>query len=154
MQRERLNLQKDLVMIKNSIFDSNVANAFSSFAMLGFDVRAVMAIQCKNLEALVQTNQLAIETMQVLARRQTEIAWEAFGQLSSAFGELTQPGAPQDKFAKHTESARAHFEKGLSATRELTELMTKSSNETFNLVTRRMTDSFTEFHDVASTKAA
>ena len=139
---------------KQSFLDYDVTKAFSGFAIPGFNVEAMMASQRKNVEALTQANQLALEGAQALARRQVEIARQAVEEATSLFKELSQPGAPQDKLAKNTEIAKTAFEKGLATAKELTELVTKANTEAFNVLTKRMTDSFEEMRDVAATKAA
>ena len=139
---------------KQSFLDYDVTKAFSGFAIPGFNVEAMMASSRKNVEALTQANQLALEGAQALARRQVEIARQALEEATTLFKELSQPGAPQDKLVKNTEIAKSAFEKGLATAKELTELVTKANTEAFNVLTKRMTDSFEEMRDVAATKAA
>lgn len=139
---------------KQSFLDYDVTKAFSGFAIPGFNVEAMMAAQRKNVEAFTQANQLAIEGAQALARRQVELAREALEEATSLFKELSQPGAPQDKLVKNTEIAKTTFEKGLATAKELTELMTKANTEAFNVLTKRVAESFEEMRDVAATKAA
>lgn len=139
---------------KQSFLDYDVTKAFGGFTVPGFNVEAMMASQRKNVEALTQANQLAIEGAQAFARRQVEIAREAVEDASTMFREFSQPGAPQEKLAKNTELAKSSFEKGLATAKELTELVTKANTEAFNVLTKRVTESFQEMRDVAATKAA
>lgn len=139
---------------KQSFLDYDVTKAFAGFTIPGFNVEAMMAAQRKNVEALTQANQLAIEGAQALARRQVEIAREALEEASTLFRELSQPGAPQERIAKNTELAKVTFEKGLATAKELTELVTKANTEAFNVLTKRFTESFEEMRDVATAKAA
>jgi phasin family protein len=139
---------------KQSFLDYDMTKAFAGFSIPGFNVEAVMASQRKNVEALSQANQLAIEGVQALARRQVEIARETLEEASALFRELSQPGAPQEKLAKNTELARVSFEKGLATAKELTELVAKANTEAFNVLTKRVTESFEEIRDVAAVKAA
>jgi len=139
---------------KQSFPEFDVSKAFSAFAVPGFNVAALMAAQRKNIEAFTQANQLAMEGVQALARRQVELTREALDEAPDFFRELSQPGAPQDKLAKNAELAKTSFEKGLAGARELTELFAKANTEAFNVIAKRMTESFSEMRDVASTKAA
>ena len=139
---------------KQSFLDYDVTKAFAGFQIPGFNVEAMMASQRKNVEALTQANQLALEGAQALARRQVEIAREALEEASALFHELSQPGAPQEKLVKNTELAKARFEKGLATAKELGELVAKANTEAFNVLTKRVTESFEEMREVASTKAA
>lgn len=139
---------------KQNFFDYDVTKAFAGFTLPAFNVEALMTSQRKNVEALTQANQLAIEGVQALARRQVEIAREALDEAPALFRELSQPGVPQERFAKNAELAKATFEKSLATAKELTELMTKANAEAFNVLTKRFTESFEEIREVAGPKAA
>lgn len=139
---------------KQSFLDYDMTKAFAGFSIPGFNVEAVMASQRKNVEAFSQANQLAIEGVQAFARRQVEIARETLEEASALFREFSQPGAPQEKLAKNTELAKVSFEKSLATAKELTELVAKANTEAFNVLTKRVTESFEEIRDVAAVKAA
>ena len=59
-----------------------------------------------------------------------------------------------DELVKNAELAKARFEKGLATAKELGELVAKANTEAFNVLTKRVTESFEEIRDVAATKAA
>lgn len=138
---------------KQSFLDYDVTKAFSAFTLPGFNVEALMAAQRKNVEAFTQANQLAIEGVQALARRQVEIAREAFDGAPALLKELSQPAAPQERIAKNAALAKATFEKNLATVRELGELVSKANAEAFEVLTKRFTESFDELREVAA-KAA
>jgi phasin family protein len=123
---------------------SDVTKAFDDFRLPGLDVEAVMATQRKNLEALTQAGQLAVEGARALAQRQAEIAQQAFAEASALFRGWTQPGAPEERLAKNVEVAKQAFEKGLVSARELSELATKASTDAFSVIARRMSEGFDE----------
>jgi phasin family protein len=133
--------------------DLDMSKAFAGLNMPGFDVEALMASQRKNLEAFTQANQLAVEGVQAVARRQVELAKQAVEEASTLLRDISQPGAPEERLAKNTELAKQAFEKGLATARELTELVSKANAEAFNVITKRVTESFDEFRDSAKTKA-
>jgi phasin family protein len=138
---------------KQSFLDYDVSKAFAAFTFPGFNVEAVMAAQRKNVEAFTQANQLAIEGVQALARRQVELAREAFEGAPAFFKELSQPTPPQERIAKNAAIAKATFEKNLATAKELGELVTKANAEAFEVIAKRVTESFEELRDVAA-KAA
>ena len=125
---------------KNGFFD--VADVFGDFRLPGIDVDAVVATQRKNFEALTQANQLAVEGVQAVARRQAEIMREAVDEASGLFREWTQPGAPEDRLAKTAEAAKQAYEKGLANARELNELSKKASTDVLSVIARRVSESF------------
>ena len=138
---------------KQSFLDYDVTKAFSAFAFPGFSVEAIMATQRKNVEDFTQANQLAIEGVQALARRQVELAREAFEGVPAFLKDMSQPVAPQERLAKNAEMVKATFEKNLATAKELGELVTKANTEAFEVLTKRFTESFEELKDVGA-KAA
>ena len=137
---------------KNPFFDMDVGKAFGNFSMPSFDAESAMATQRKNIEALTQANQLAVEGVQAVTRRQVEIAREAFEGASSALREFVQPSAPEDRIAKHAEFAKQAFEKGVANARELTELFTKANAEAFDVITKRFTEAWMRFCEQAKSR--
>jgi len=57
----------------------------------GFDIEAAVSSQRKNIEALTQANQLAVEGAQALMRRQVEITRQAVEDFSAMFRDFVQP---------------------------------------------------------------
>ena len=137
---------------KNSFFDMDVGKTFAGFNLPGLDAESVMATQRKNLEAFTQANQLAVEGVQAVTRRQVEIAREAFEGASAALREFVQPSAPEDRIAKHAEFAKQAFEKGLANAREITELFAKANSEAFDVITKRFSESLDEIREQAKSK--
>ena len=136
----------------NGFFD--MSKVFDGFRFGGFDVQAMAESQRKNLEALTQANQLAIEGMRALAQRQSEIAQEAANEASAVLRDWTQPSAPEDRFAKTIEAAKVAFEKGLSNARELSEMGSKASADVFGVIERRVSEGFDEVRLYAKKQAA
>jgi phasin family protein len=129
---------------KNPLFDVDMTKAFASFKVPGFDAETAMATQRKNIEAFTQANQLAVEGVQAMARRQIEIAREALEGASTAMRELVQPGAPEERFAKNAEYAKQAFEKGVANAREIAELFSKANTEAFEVISKRVSESLSE----------
>ena len=134
---------------KNSFLDMDYSKAFQAFSFPGFDVESLMATQRKNIEALTQANQLAVEGVQAFARRQVEIARDVIGEASAMMRDFTQPSAPEDRVAKNVEVTKTAFEKGIANARELTALVTKANTEAFEVITKRFTESLDEMRDHA-----
>ena len=137
-----------------TFFDTDVGKAFAGFAFPGFDVDSLIASQRKNFEALTQANQVAVEGIQNLLKRQVEIASASIEEASSALKELTVPGGADEKLAKNAELAKASYEKALAATRELAELVAKTNDEAFGVLNKRFTESLDEFKELAAKRAA
>jgi phasin family protein len=136
---------------KNGFFDAS--KVFGDFRFPGFDMEAIVEAQRKNLEALTQANQLAVEGMQALTRRQTEIIQQALADASGLLGDWTQSSAPEDRLAKNADLAKQAFEKGLANARELNELTVKVGTDAFTVITRRVSQSLDEMRLYAKKQA-
>ena len=136
-------------MMKNGLFD--VTKIMGDFRVPGIDLEAAVASQRKNVEALTQANQLAVEGVQALMRRQAEVTRQAMEDFSAMFRDFVQPngGSPEDRFAKQAEYSKHAIEKSLSNVKELTELVTKANTEAFNVLNKRVTESLDEVQDFA-----
>lgn len=134
---------------RQTFLDTDFTKAFAGFTLPGFDVEAVLASQRKNIEALTQANQLAVEGVQAVARRQAEIAREAIDEASAALREFVQPTAPEDRIAKNAELLKQSFERSLANARELTLLLAKANTEAFDVVAKRLAQGFEEIRDEA-----
>jgi phasin family protein len=133
---------------KTGLFD--VTKIMGDFRVPGIDMEAAVASQRKNIEALTQANQLAVEGVQALMRRQVEITRQAMEDFSAMFRDFVQPnGSPEDRFAKQAEYSKHAIEKSLSNAKELTELVTKANTEAFNVINKRVTESLDEVRDFA-----
>jgi phasin family protein len=138
---------------KNGLFD--VTKIMGDFRVPGVDLEAAVASQRKNIEALTQANQLAVEGVQALMRRQVEITRQAMEDFSAMFRDFVQPnGSPEDRFAKQAEYSKHAIEKSLSNAKELTELVTKANTEAFNVINKRVTESLDEVRDFAKKRVA
>ncbi|MDE2164914.1 MAG: TIGR01841 family phasin [Alphaproteobacteria bacterium] len=139
---------------RQTFLDTDFSKAFAGFTLPGFDVEAVLASQRKNIEALTQANQLAVEGVQAVARRQAEITREAIDEASAVLRDIVQPTAPEDRIAKNAELLKQTFERGLATTRELTLMLTKANTEAFDVVAKRVAAGFEEIRDEAKKRVA
>jgi phasin family protein len=140
---------------KNPFLDFDFTKALGDMRVPGLDVDALVAAQRKNLEAFTQANQLAVEGVQAVARRQVEIARQAIDEFSAIVRDLAVPSAsPEDRIAKQAEFSKQAIEKGLANARELTEMVTKANTEAFNVINKRVTESFDEVREFAKKRTA
>jgi len=140
---------------KNPFFpEVDLTKVMADFRLPTVDVEAVVASQRKNIEALTQANQLAVEGVQAVARRQVEIARQAVEEYTSLLRELSAPVAPEDRLAKQVDVVKGAVEKGLANARELAELATKANTEAFNVINKRFTEGLDEVRDFAKKRVA
>ena len=139
---------------KHTLFDMDLGKAFAGLAFPGFDIESLVAAQRKNLEALTPANQLAVEGVQAVARRQVELARQAMDEASAAMRDWTQPSGPEEQVAKNVELVKQAFEKSVASARELTELVSKTNSDTFNVIHKRIAEGFEEIRDYTRQRAA
>ncbi len=139
---------------RTPFFDFDVTKMFASFPIRPFDVEAVWAAQRRNLEALTQANQLAVEGVHALAKRQIEMTQQALEDMSTMVREMAQPSSTEERIAKHTEYTKKMIDKGLTHGREIAALATKAGSEATEVLQKRTTESLDEMRAFASKSAA
>ena len=137
-----------------SFFDFDVTKVMADFRFRPIDVEALMACQGRNIEALSQANQLAVEGMQAVAKRHIEVARQAVEDVSALLRDLAQPASPEDRIAKNTEYAKQMIEKSVSHGREITMLATKAGTEAADVLRKRASEGLDEFCDLAKKQTA
>lgn len=138
---------------RSSFFDFDAAKMFADFRFRPFDVEAVWAAQRRNLEALTQANQLAVDGVQAMARRQVEVARQSFEDFSALVRDLAKPVSTEERIAKNTEYAKQVIEKGVSHSREMAVLAGKAGSEAAEVLHKRASESLDEFRTLACTHA-
>jgi phasin family protein len=125
-------------------FGNDFTKAFSEFKIPGFDIEGLLATQRRNMEAVSAASQLAVEGVQAVIRRQTEIIRQTVEESTAAFKDVLAVGAPDEKIAQQTDMVKTAFEKALGNLRELTEMAAKSNTEAADVLTKRIGESLTE----------
>lgn len=136
-----------------NFFDFDVTKAFADFRFRPFDVEAIWAAQRRNIEALSQANQLAVEGVQAVARRHIELTRETFEGWSSLLRDLAQPVSTEDRIAKNADYAKQMLEKGVTHGREVVSIATKAGADAAEVLHKRATESLDEMKAFASKPA-
>ena len=137
-----------------NFFDFDVTKMFADYRFRPFDVEAVWAAQRRNIEALTQANQLAVEGVQALARRQIELTRETFEGFSTLLRDLAQPASAEDRIAKNTDYAKQMLEKSVNHGREVVSIAAKAGADAAEVLQKRATESLDEMRALASKTAA
>ncbi len=124
--------------------DADITQMMAEMRMPGFDMQSMMDLQRKNIKAVNQANQTAIDCMQAVSRRQVDIMRETMTELSTAMQQMMAEGGPEDKLAKQTELTKDAFEKALAHMRELSDMVTKANHEAMEIMSERVTQSLEE----------
>ena len=104
-------------MAKQNIpfWDLDVTKMMSEFRFPGMDIDAAMAAQRRNIEALTTANQLAMEGMQSVARRQMEVVRQSMEEMASMATALMSAASPEQRLARQADLAKSAFERTLCA---------------------------------------
>ena len=114
------------------------------FKVPQFDMAKIMEQQQKNVDALTRSWQSAAAGASAVAAKQREILEAAVKQVTEMAKEYTPTGNPQEIFAKQGEFAKKAMEAAIANTKDLAELVQKSSTEAMQIIQQRMKDSFEE----------
>lgn len=133
---------------KNPFMDVDVQKIVGEFRIPNVDVDAVVSAQKKNIEALTSANQLAVEGMRAVAARQAEILRQTGEELQKNMQTLMESGAPDAKMATSTELTKVGFEKAIANMKELSEMVSKSNAEAFDVINKRVAESLDEIRDL------
>jgi phasin family protein len=127
---------------------------FADFRFRPFDVEAVWAAQRRNLEAVTQANQLAVEGVQALAKRQIELTREAFEGFSALWRDLAAPASTEDRIAKNTAYVKQVLENGVKHGGEIATIATKAGTEAAEILHKRTNEGLDEIRALASQQTA
>src|SRR5688500_7859872 len=110
---------------------------FGDFKTPAFDFNSLFEVQRRNIEALTAANQVVAEGAQAIARRQAEVLRSNVDQVLKASKDIVAGGTPELSVEKQANLSKALFEKSLSNAREVSEMISKSSFEAFDLLNKR-----------------
>lgn len=126
----------------------------SDYKIPGVDMSAIVELQRKNVEALTSANRQAIEGLQAVANRQSQILKETMDEAVTALRDLSSAGGPKEATTKQAELLSKSFEKALTNMRELAEMAAKSNTDAFNVIQQRIHESVNEIKSLARNMGA
>lgn len=108
------------------------------------DVAKIMEHHQKNLDAMTRSWQAMASGAGEVANKQRAIFQEAVKDVTEMAQQYKPGGSPQEIMARQTEFAKKAMEATIANTRDIAELVQKSSTEAFKIVQDRMKESFDE----------
>jgi phasin family protein len=126
--------------------DSNpfaaLGKMFEQLTVPGANMAEVFETQRKGIDALVEANRSAWESMQALARKQTETLTQAVQRMQEAMVKAASGGLGDP--VKQVELIRGASEKTLADVRELAEMARKSQADALAGITKRANEQMQE----------
>ena len=118
---------------------------FAAMKMPGMvDMSAVMAAQKRNMDALSAANRIALEGAQAVAQRHMEIMQQTMAELTESMNALAATDTPQAKAAKQAELLKQTYERAVSNTQEMSDLIQRSNGEAVGLLNQRFAEAMDE----------
>jgi phasin family protein len=134
----------------------NVTDMFKAFGerlkVPSLDMTKIMEHHQKNLEAMAKAWQAMAGGAGEVAQKQRAILEAAMKDMAEMAQSYRPGGSPQDVMAKQAEFAKKAMEAAIANTRDITELVQKSSTEAFRIVQDRMKESYEEIRATVEKK--
>jgi phasin family protein len=138
-------------MAEKTIMDM-FADMGKQFNLPKIDYDALIETHRKNIDALQKSAAAAAQGGGSLMARQQEIFTDVMRQSRELVAEFKPGGSPQEIAAKQAELARRSFDAVVKNTRDIAELMQKSSSEATAIIMNRVRESIAEARAAIETK--
>lgn len=127
----------------NSFMDM-IKNLGEQLKVPSLDMSKIVEHHQKNLEAMTKSWQAVAGGATEVAKKQREIFDEAVKDVTTMVQQYKPAGNPQEIITKQAEFAKKAMEAAITNTRDIAELVQKSSTEAFRIVQERMKESYDE----------
>jgi phasin family protein len=109
-----------------------------------FDMKAFLETQRKNMQAMTEAQQAAIEGFRNLAQRQSEIFSQLLEDNSTLAKGMMAEGTPEEKVAKNARLFKTAYERTVKSMRELSEMAAQTNIEASNVINKRVAATMNE----------
>jgi phasin family protein len=135
-------------------FDADkLKELFSAAKLPGVDADAVLAAQQKNVDALIEANQVVIAGYQDLYKRQVALFEAAVAETKDKLAQVQGQPLTADQATQNVEALKTAFEKAAADVKELAELAQKANTGAFEIVKTRAEEAVAEFKAAAEKTA-
>jgi phasin family protein len=118
--------------------------------MNNFDMNNVAGIVKKNAEAISNVNQVVADNTQAFFRRNAEIAQKSATDAFNMMKDIASSQNPEHSLNKQQQYVKHAFENALSNTKELAEMVSKSSMEVFDMFGNKLSENVNECMNVSN----
>lgn len=128
----------------------NQNNAFAEMFKNSWDFNQLFSTQRRNIEAASEMNQRFVESCQAVSRCSAEAVRSNVESLIKNSKDAFTGGTPEVSMAKQADLTKSIFENTLATLREISEMVTQSNVEAFEVLNRRATEIGEEMSKVSS----
>lgn len=126
---------------------SDVVKLSTTLTAFPFDVATIMETQRKNMQAFATMQQLTLESLQVIAHRQSALIADITEGQANIAREWTVSDTPQDKIGDQALIMKDLYERTIAHMREIGDMVSQSRHETAGIMHTRVGDSLAEVKD-------
>ena len=138
-------------MLQNFWIGTDFAKLLSSLPVANDGMKSMMESQIKNIKALEQANQHAIEAFHAVFNRQNEILHSALAETAKAMSAVS--GEASDAvFAKQMEIARTATEHTLENLRQMSDRIASASEKASRVLNARVAENIEELKAITGRK--
>jgi phasin family protein len=137
----------------NPFGELDFSKFMTELKMPGVDFDQVAAAYRKNLEAMTTASQVAVEGAQSVVMRQSEILRESMEEYAKLLRQYASPSSAEEAASMHAEAAKRTFEATLGHMREIGEMITKTNQESLEILNKRVSELLGEVKALATKKA-
>ncbi len=136
-------------------YDADQMKQFFGAAKLpAFDADAMLNVQRKNMDALIEANKAVMAGYQEVFKRQAALAEAAVAQSKDKINEMQGEPLSAEQFSRNVEAFQTAVQQSVTDARELAELVQKANLNAFEIVKDRATEAVTEFKSATEKAAA
>ncbi len=122
---------------------------FNAAKLPGVDADAMMAAQQKNVDAMIEANNVVTAGYQDLYKRQIALFEAAVAQTKDKLTEVQGQPLTAEQATRNVEALKTAFEKAASDVKELAEVAQKANTGAFEIVKARAEEAVAEFKAAA-----
>lgn len=123
---------------------NDFAKLFENYQASPFDLKELMETQRKNMQAITEAQQCAMDGLQAVAQRQAEILSQMMEDNSRIAKEMMGEGTPEAKISKNAELFKTVYERTVRNMQELSEIINKSNIEASKVINKRVSATMNE----------
>jgi len=120
---------------------------FDNYQAMPFDMNAFLETQRKNVQALSDAQQMAMDGMQAAAQRQSEILSQMMDDNSKLAREMMAEGTPEEKLSKNAKMLKSIYERSIKSMKELSDMIGKSNMDASEVINKRVSASLNEIQE-------
>ena len=108
-----------------------------------------MVASRRSIQACTEAQQIAAQSFQAIAQRQSEILSQLVSDSSAVAKEVMDEGTPEEKIARSADLIREAYEKTINNYREVGDIASKSAREAMDVINDRIACAFDEIKSTA-----